>query len=65
MTFLAKKVMFSGALDCLFVVSNITQKVTNRLQWDFMEGSGLVKGKLIKSCVVISLIVNEMEENPA
>ena len=43
---LAKKVMFLVALVCLFVclsVSNIAQKIMNGVQWNFMEGSGVVK----------------------
>ena len=34
--------MFSVALVCLFI-SNITQKVINGLQLNFMGGSGVVK----------------------
>ena len=38
--------MFSVALACLsfcLSVSNITPKIINRLQTNFMEGSGVVK----------------------
>ena len=44
-------VMFSVALVCLsfdLFKRNIIQKVMNMLQWNFMEGSGVVQGQLIK-----------------
>ena len=51
-TSLAKEAMFSVALVCLLAclffvclsVSNITQQVMDGLRWNFMEGSGVVKG---------------------
>ena len=33
---------------CCLSLSNITQKVMNELQGNFMEGSGMVKGTFIK-----------------
>ena len=42
----SQKRLFRGALVCPFVcpfVNNITQKVVNGLQWNFMEGSGVVQ----------------------
>ena len=40
---LGREVMFLVALVCLSL-SNIAKKIMNRLRWNFMEGSGVVKG---------------------